>query len=371
MNRFCSECGNVVEPDTKFCGNCGTGATASPQAPVTSIAVPQPSSASTTHPDGHSSMVLPAPPSLHWGVLLALTLVTFGEFPVIWGVVLAIWLKRLTGTWKPLIWFSIVGVLDAAWVVMAIRNPKLLDISSSGSGAFLTAFAVFSLRRHVVKHYNTIEPINLKISGWKTFFGSIFYLQYRLTKIARLKREQPQLFAPYAIPQLSYKEQSFDGRFWLRFAGVFAVVAVLVVLLIYIGGSRNGTAAARQSAPQASTVTPKPALDPQPLEMVRFDSAHALLEGEERVRGKLISMKATVSSVDDDKIDLATGDDFFNWSVVCQPPPDQRERILALKQGQDIVLVGIVPTDGATQLREPSSEHAGLYELQLTECRLP
>ena len=154
-----------------------------------------------------------------------------------------------------------------------------------------------------------------------------------------------------------------------------AIAAIVVSRLVEHGEATE--AVAGRATPQASTVAPNAvsipansALDQQQSEMVRFDSTQSLLEGEERVRGKLISLKATVSSVDDDKIDLATGDDFFNWSVVCQPSPDQRERVQALKLGQDIAIVSVVPKEGATQLRAPSSEHAGLYELQLTGCRL-
>jgi hypothetical protein len=296
----------------------------------------------------------------------------------IWAFVQAVFVKRLTGTWKPLICFSVLCTWNIAIIVALIRNPEFSLRSSGEWVAF--AFAVLSLRLYVVKHYNTIEPINLKISYWKTFWGGIFYLQYHLTRIARLKKEQPQLFAPYAIPQLSYKEEHptliprrVAANLVVAVAGVLVAVALFVGFLVY---SRNSTAEpVRQSTPQASTLTQKPVSTPavpQPSDMVQFDSADALLKGEEQVRGKFVSVKATVSLVDDDdKITLVTGDDFFNWSVTCQPPPDQRERVQALKQGKDITLVGIVPTDGATQLREPSSEHFGIYELQLTECRLP
>lgn len=136
---------------------------------------------------------LPAPPSLHWGIVLLLTVVTLGAFGWIWAFVQATWVKRLTGTSKPLIWLSVTFSLIAVTSFMA---P---DVAVPSLGWFFV-LGVFSIKRHVVKHYNTVEPINLKLGGWKTFFGSIFYLQYHFTRIAVLKREQPHLFAPSAKP---------------------------------------------------------------------------------------------------------------------------------------------------------------------------
>jgi hypothetical protein len=165
VNAFCSTCGATLAPDTKFCGSCGTGATAPPQ-PVPSTAVPYP-----THSGGKCSTALPAPPSLHWGILLALTVVTLGMFAYIWAFVQAIWVKRLTGTLKPLIWFSAALALNAL-MFTTLGNPDSgppVKPAISISGLFFM-LAVFSLRKYILRHYN------LTLGRWQTFFGSIFWL---------------------------------------------------------------------------------------------------------------------------------------------------------------------------------------------------
>jgi hypothetical protein len=171
VNTFCTNCGTTSHPDTKYCAKCGTKRSAIAPTVESSGSL----SAAYFAEDG-SRQKSPAPPSLHWGILLALSVATAGIFGWIWAIVLATWVKRLTGTVKPLIWcsFSILPLFPI--------------------------FGRFSLRKYVLIHYNTVEPINLKLGGWKTFFGSIYYLQHHFTRIARLKQEQPHLFAPYAKP---------------------------------------------------------------------------------------------------------------------------------------------------------------------------
>jgi hypothetical protein len=189
VNTFCTNCGTTLESDAKFCAKCGT------KRPTMASTLESSESLSAAYFTEHRSrQQLPAPPSLHWAIVLVLTVVTLGAFAWLWAFVQAIWVKRLTGTWKPLIWLSVPFSL----IVFAfIRNANVSVPSSLG---WLFLIGVFSMRRHVVKHYNSVEPINLKIGFWQTFFGEMFYLQHYFTRIARLKQEQPNLFAPYAKP---------------------------------------------------------------------------------------------------------------------------------------------------------------------------
>jgi len=202
LNTFCTNCGTTLTPDTRFCANCGNGA-ATTRTAESSVANPNPLSAGSDA-EPANRQALPAPPSLHWAIVLAFSVVTLGAFAWIWAFVQAVFVKRLTGTWKPLIWLSVpLSLLFAA----SIRNP---DVSVPSSFGWLFLLGVFSVRRHVVRHYNSIEPINLKIGFWQTFFGEMFYLQYHFTRITRLKREQPHLFAPYAQPVVMPHQQ--NGR---------------------------------------------------------------------------------------------------------------------------------------------------------------
>lgn len=161
MNTLCTNCGTTLAPNMKFCATCGTGA-ATPPTPESSVAITSHLSTGS-FAEYASRQALPAPPSLHWGVVLLITVLTLGAFAWVWAFVQAIWVKRLTGTWKPLIWLSVPFSL---LVIAFIRNPDATIPSAFG---WLFLLGVFSVRRHVVKHYNRVEPINLKIGFWRTF----------------------------------------------------------------------------------------------------------------------------------------------------------------------------------------------------------
>jgi len=52
----------------------------------------------------------PAPPRLHWGIVFGLSVITLGIFGMIWMVVQANWVRKVTKNSKPLIW-SLVYLL--------------------------------------------------------------------------------------------------------------------------------------------------------------------------------------------------------------------------------------------------------------------
>jgi len=47
---------------------------------------------------------------------------------------------------------------------------------------------VFGMRSSLVRYYNSIENIGLKLSGVMTFFFSILYFQYHFSRIAEMKK---------------------------------------------------------------------------------------------------------------------------------------------------------------------------------------
>ena len=68
-----------------------------------------------------------------------------------------------------------------------------------GAG-LLFILGVFSMRKRVVRYYNTMEPIGLKISRLWTFLFSTWYLQHCFTTLASLKKTRPILFTPILPP---------------------------------------------------------------------------------------------------------------------------------------------------------------------------
>ena len=46
----------------------------------------------------------------------------------------------------------------------------------------------FDMRRSMVEYYNTVEPIQLRLSSAMTFFFNLYYLQYHMSRIATWKQ---------------------------------------------------------------------------------------------------------------------------------------------------------------------------------------
>jgi hypothetical protein len=147
------------------------------------------------------------PPDFHWALVL---LVGFfcGIFQVIWLFIEASFVKKIDPESKGVAFLAgsivapiIGGIMFAVSasgftrerdVVPAFFLPFLLIIFS---GFVLHMIGVFQMRSSIERYYNTVEPINLRLSGVMTFFFAVFYFQYHFTRIANWKRTgylQPQ-----------------------------------------------------------------------------------------------------------------------------------------------------------------------------------
>lgn len=141
MANFCSNCGVTTTPEIRFCGNCGSKVNDSGQS-SSHVAIPT------------ASTALPTPPPLHWAIVLILSVLTLGIFFMIWWFIVTMWVKRLTGSDKPLIWFAVAVVLEVAIFLNPVSSPVPFIV-------FM--FGCFSIRKYVLAHYNSIEPIQLEI----------------------------------------------------------------------------------------------------------------------------------------------------------------------------------------------------------------
>ena len=56
------------------------------------------------------------------------------------------------------------------------------------AGAYFHWKAIFGIRASMVRYYNSVEPINLRLSAIMTFFFNVFYFQYHFTRIAVWKQ---------------------------------------------------------------------------------------------------------------------------------------------------------------------------------------
>jgi hypothetical protein len=135
--------------------------------------------------------IYPAPPGLHWGILLAIDILTCGIFGWAWAVVQAVWVRKVLPKSNALL-FVIVSISCFTISVVLQANT---DTKAAGEGLNLVGLVfwligVFSMKSSIEEHYNSAEPINLQLSGVMTFFFNIIYFQYHFTQIVQMKKSQ-------------------------------------------------------------------------------------------------------------------------------------------------------------------------------------
>jgi len=140
------------------------------------------------------------PPDLHWAIVLLLSVTWI--FPIVWAFVQANWTKKIDSNSKATILYVfwalgelIVIILYVAGIAIAANNDLqtaqgLLGVAGllGFPAAVLYLIGAFSIRKSMVTYYNTVEPIQLRLSGVMTFFFSILYLQYHMSRIAKWKQ---------------------------------------------------------------------------------------------------------------------------------------------------------------------------------------
>ncbi len=150
----------------------------------------------------------PDPPSLHWGLVLLISLFTNGLFQIIWDFIQSAWLKKVqpdaTALTKYITAYALVvgGVIVAVigGVVLAASSQNGSSVSPVGvilvilgflgyiGGFIMLIVARFSERASLEQHFNGPEPVGLQLSGIMTFFFGSLYFQYHLTRIHELKQ---------------------------------------------------------------------------------------------------------------------------------------------------------------------------------------
>ena len=134
--------------------------------------------------------IFPAPPRLPWVVLLIA--ITGCE-------ALVLWLVR-----QPYREF-LVNLVIAAWPIYLCLWIRKIDQRSLSLYWALASFAtgflfswllwivvIFEIREELLEHYNTREPIGLRLNLLMTLFFSFVYFQYHLNRITREKERQSE-----------------------------------------------------------------------------------------------------------------------------------------------------------------------------------
>jgi hypothetical protein len=141
----------------------------------------------------------PPPPSLHWGILVLLGVLTCGLFGWVWAFVQAAWVKKVDPESKALLYYGIsVGLLVLMFGAGFAEGMAGRPGAANGgiflicriAGGIMWLVAAFNMRSSIEDHYYSKEPIGLSLNGVMTFFFSIYYFQYHFTRINEMKQRQ-------------------------------------------------------------------------------------------------------------------------------------------------------------------------------------
>jgi len=137
----------------------------------------------------------PAPPPVHWFVLLLLiasaeALVCY-LFPTpyrnfaiyavaaAWPTYLCLWIRRLNPRASSLHW-AIASIVTGYGFLFSW---------------LLGVVVIFELREELLDHYNRREPIGLRLNWLLTTLGSVVYFQFALNRISRRKEAGDEVVA--------------------------------------------------------------------------------------------------------------------------------------------------------------------------------
>ena len=146
-----------------------------------------------------------APPNLSWGLVALFGFLTCTLFMYIWNLILAAWITRIVPGTKVLILYIAATVLMMIQAFAGAHVNVMIggslhqrpDFMQNFSAPYATIVFVcwivrliarFTMRNTLERHFNTTDPVGLRLSGVMTFFFGGIYFQYHLNRINDIKR---------------------------------------------------------------------------------------------------------------------------------------------------------------------------------------
>jgi hypothetical protein len=187
-------------PVSQILNPAGTPPPAPPTAPYTA--------APTT---GYAASAYPAPaypgagdqfsdpPNLHWGLVLLFDLLTCYVFQIVWNFVIAIWMKRVQRNSQAVIYYAVgygLALFQTAfvWPTIIITLHGGTPVTHPGLqilgviSLIIRIVGHFNMKSSLEEHYNTVEPMGLRVNGILVFFFGGLYLQSQLNRVNEIKR---------------------------------------------------------------------------------------------------------------------------------------------------------------------------------------
>src|SRR5580658_2776374 len=152
----------------------------------------------------------PAPPRVHWAVLLLVSIsvamisavyaperywqLIQGAVDNLWPIYLCLWVRKLNPDSSSLFWCDLYVVVELSYAATYLPTNHLILRDTLGLilglvSGILGITTVFIIRSELMKHYNEREPYGLRLDGFMTFFFSFLYFQAKLYPIAKAKHE--------------------------------------------------------------------------------------------------------------------------------------------------------------------------------------
>src|ERR1700743_2607620 len=120
---------------------------------IGNIPVPAPAAPQWTAPPVSP---YPPPPSLHWGIVLALDIVTCGLFGWAWIIVQAVWLRKVQPESRGLIYIIIaLALIFTGSATNATHQVEGIGGLCSLGGLVLWLMGIFSMKASIEEHFNT------------------------------------------------------------------------------------------------------------------------------------------------------------------------------------------------------------------------
>ena len=152
--------------------------------------------------------IAPKPPSLHWGIVLVLSIATFGLFAFLWMFRQARFARKLDPGNKAMLQLATGFAIGLFSILLSVINTITVARGGESSnlgvtGTMMSFFTLFMLisaylgiRKALTSQYD------IQMSAVLTVIFNVYYVQYHLSRIVRLQLPRaPQL--PGAIHPVS------------------------------------------------------------------------------------------------------------------------------------------------------------------------
>lgn len=140
------------------------------------------------------------PPDFHWALVLLIGFFC-SIFQIVWLFIEAGFVKKIDSESKGVAFLAGSLVTEIVAVIVFVTSVGMSPDRQEPSpavfvpfffiavaGAVLHLIGIFQMRSSIENYYNTVEPINLRLSGVMTFFFAVYYFQHHFSRIANWKR---------------------------------------------------------------------------------------------------------------------------------------------------------------------------------------